>query len=101
MTAQVVSPKEFYGRWLMAELRRVNKKLEAHPLRDCFHALDVLLDCGIDPRDRRAVKRILGGIVPNEFRGNRKAYEAFIDWCVKEHTEVWALHGWLDDKVYG
>jgi len=76
--AEIIS---FHGHWLAAEVFRLGKQLRAHSLADLFPALDVLEDNGIDPRDRRAVKRALGraNVVPVRFRGNRDLYERFID----------------------
>jgi hypothetical protein len=90
MAEDIISPGEFYGRWLVKELQRVQKELDAHPLAEWFRALDHLEGSGVDPADRRAIKTWLGqcNVVPAMLRGNREAYERFIDWCL-EHYKRW------------
>ena len=97
----VVPHTEFHGRWLCAEFKRVHEQLRKQQGM-FYEALEVLDSCGIDPRDRRAVKRTLGGadegtcdVVPMCCRGNRAAYDAFIDGCVEIHKDYWRRQGWL------
>ena len=96
---------DFRGYWLASEVLRQGRKLKelerADPLLAARNrALDAL-DCdGVDLRDRRAVKRVLGrhGCVPDLCRGNRAAYEAFIDCVIETQTKCWASQGWLLER---
>ena len=92
----------FHGYWLASEMPRQGRKLRelerANPLLAARNrALDAL-DCdGVDPRNRKAVKRALGrhGCIPDLCRGNRTAYEAFINCVIETQTKCWVSQGWL------
>jgi hypothetical protein len=89
--AQIVSAQELRGRRLAAECVRLGRELEekrqAYPvLGELWDAVDILVDVGTDLEDRRAVKRIIAP-APVRYRGNREAYNKFIELCIEEARE--------------
>jgi hypothetical protein len=99
MTGQVIS---FRGHWLAAECLRLHKELEEkrrrYPLLgELWDAVDILEAVGTDLKNRGAVRRDIAP-APTRYRGNRGAYNAFIELCIEEARRMQSV---LDDKASG
>ena len=91
---KVVSLVSFRGQKLEEAFFQAHRReafiRASHPTIDKFLSCVDAVVGAVDPQDRKAVRRWLAeaGVIPDELRGNRRAYEQWVDLVIEKSEEV-------------